>query len=213
MFPAPWGPPRADERGRARRGPRSGWLVCAFGACLLVGAVAVQAQVGSVGPTAGGLRLPSGATSVTAEPNTPQPDVTVAAEQAEETTTTDLVTSTTSVPPSTVSTAPTRPGATRTTAIGAPTDPPPPVVTDEPTVPTTSAPISSPTSQLPATTATTAHRSAVTTTTVTPTTVTTVAPFDPALCASWLYLVSHWGQCRAVPPPLSTTSTTHRADD
>ena len=79
MFPEPWGPPRADERGRPPRPRVSGWLLCAFGACLLVGAVAVQAQVGSVGQTAGGLRLPSGATSVTAEPNTPHPDVTVAA--------------------------------------------------------------------------------------------------------------------------------------
>src|SRR5258706_2622939 len=140
MFPEPWDPPSADERGRPPRPPRSGWLLCAFGACLLVGAVAVQAEVGSVGQTAGGLRLPSGATSVTAEPNTPDPEITVGADEVKEPTSNDLVTSTTLVPAATVSTSPPKSGATRTTtpAVGPPTadDPPPPSVTHELTVPT-----------------------------------------------------------------------------
>ena len=216
----PWGPPKADERGRPPRPPRSGWLVCAVGGCLLVGAVAVQAEVGSVGPIAGALRLPSGATSVTAEPNPHDPEIRVAVSHGKAPTTRDLVTWTTSVPLATVSTAPTRPGATRMTnpALGPLTadDPPPSSVTTElaapatdqvPTVTTSAS--SPPASQLPTTTETTPQP----TTIVTTTTTTTVAPFDPAQCANPLYYLLHWGRCHSVqPPPPSTPPPSHGHD-
>jgi hypothetical protein len=221
----PWGPPRADERGRPPRAARWGWLLCGFGACLLVGVVAVGAEVGSLGGTASGIRLPSGASSVTAEPSPPAPDVTDPLGEAGAPATTDLITWATAVPaasrpsisvPTRGSTTPTTPGTTRTTnpiTVGLPgvIDPAPsttressPTTKQVPTV-TTSASSPPPPNNAPSSSST--SQPAITT-------ATTMALFDPAQCANWLYFLLHWGQCRAaLPPPPSTTSTTHGYDD
>jgi hypothetical protein len=229
MSPSPrqlWDPPQADERGRPPRAPRGGWLACAFGACLLVGAVAVEAKVGSVGSTAPGVRLPSGATSVTAEPSVPDPGTTIALGE-EAPATTELVTSTTSVTSATASTVPLRSGPARTTSapsveLPGALDPSPTPTTGARTTPTTTQVTtvttpgrSSPPPTNAASSSSTVHPPTTTVTSVTATTTTTaVARFDPTQCANPFYFLMHRAQCRVLlPPSPSTTSTTHPRDD
>jgi hypothetical protein len=227
----PWGPPRAEELGRLARATRSGWLLCAFGACLLVGAVAVEAEVGSVRPIAGGVRLPAGATSVTAEPSKPGPETTAPPVRGEALATIGHGESTTSVPatslsdsiPPTRSTSPSKSAPTRTTRpisleVPGNVDPPPPTTRDVNTPTPTQVPTATTSSTWPLATnapsSSSTSRPTITTSTTARITTTTVVPFDPAQCADFFYYLLHRVQCRALLPPLSsTTSTTRRADD